>query len=290
MVSHSVDGSQPLVSVIVNYFNPTENTCISAMLDFVLESLSAHTQYPLELIVSDGSGIKSSILAEKCDKRGWKYLSTTEKSGFAQSYNLGMKVATGDYLVWMASDILVCRDWEVRLISELERTKAWMAAPYLSNSDYQGQVRNWVARMVTFVPSAMTFNLNMITRECYDKIGLMDECFSGTFNDIDYLVRIRRAGGQAIIADAGDILHVSRATISVATTVNGDHDKKQFLERYPDLVSSIAQWQYHLVAPVFCRSWVYRKAIRACYAFPNKNIAVRAARVMMRFEPLFHLC
>lgn len=281
----------PLVSIIVNYFNPGGNERVSAMLNFVLESVGANTEHPLELIVADGSGKKFTDIAAKCEERGWKYIYSRQKEGFAETYNKGMQAATGDYRVWMASDIIVSRGWEKRLISELERTGAWMAAPYLTSSDYQGQVYNWVMKMMTFFPSSMTFNLNMITKECYEIIGLMDEQFSGCFNDIDYLIRIRRAGGQAIIVNAGDILHVSRGTISAGTTmVNGGLDQKRFLEKYPELASLVADWQYDYVAPVFCRSWAYRMLIRACHASRNKNISVRAARVMMRLEPLFHRC
>ncbi len=64
--------------------------------------------------------------------------------------------------------------------------------------------------MLTFNASSMTFNLNMITRQCVETVGLMDERFTGNYTDIDYLIRIRRAGGEAIIVDAGQILHVAR--------------------------------------------------------------------------------
>jgi len=278
------------VSVIVNYFNPNQVERIHSMLDFVVESLSANTTLPLELIISDGSGFISHDLSKKCVERGWVYLHSDEKIGFSDAYNRGMKIAKGDYRVWMASDIILGMDWETRLISEMERTHAWMASPYLSSSDYPAQVYHWVAKMVTFQPSSMTFNLNMITAECYDKVGLMDEQFSGCFNDIDYLLRIRQSGGDAIIVDAGQILHVSRGTISESTMVDGNSDLTRFLLKYPALISPRAEWQYNYISSQLCKSRMYRQLIRCCNLLPNNRLVERISRLVMKFEPLFHRC
>lgn len=282
--------SKIIVSIIINYFNPNESLLLSTMLDFVLESISSHTQYKFELIVSDGSGKKSLKLFEKCSGRGWKYLFTEEKVGFAYAYNRGMEAATGDYRVWMASDIIVSKGWESKLISEMIRTSSWMAAPYLTNSDYAGQVYNWVAKMHTFYPSAMTFNLNMITRECYEKVGLMDEQFSGCFNDVDYLIRIREFGGKAIVVDAGHVLHVARATVSESTMVNGSQDMQRFIKKYPYLQSSRLSMQYDSLSSIFYHSNIYRQLLRTCYLIPINSISNRAVRFVMKFEPFFHKC
>lgn len=278
------------ISVVINYYNPHQVSRIYSMLDFVLETLSANTAFPLEIILSDGSGLVSKRLVEKCAEKGWIYLHSLQKIGFAEAYNRGMEVATGDYRVWMASDILVVKGWEKKLIEELERTHAWMAAPYLTSSDYPGQTYNWVVKMVTFHPSAMTFNLNMITRECYEKVGLMDEQFSGCFNDIDYLIRIRGCGGDAIIADAGQVLHVSRATITESTMVDGGVDRERFLKKYADLTSSRPEMQYDYLSPVLCQSGTYRRLMRFCQLIPSKNFANRLSRLIMKFEPMFHRC
>lgn len=285
----------PLVSVIVNYFNPKDNPRISATLNLALESLAAYTEYPLELIIVDGSGRKSPELALKSQERGWIYLECTAKgsTSFARTYNQGMEAATGDYRVWMASDIFVNVNWEKNLIAELERTKAWMAAPLLTSSDYLAQTQNLVMQMSTFKPSAMTFNLNIITKECYEKVGLMDERFSGCFNDLDYLLRIREAGGEAIIVDAGQIIHIGRATRnspSVGSTVNHRQDHQLFLEKYPKLKDSNPYWDFNYVAPILCKSWAYRQLIRACYSLPIKAIKSELVYLAMRLEPLFHRC
>jgi glycosyltransferase involved in cell wall biosynthesis len=281
----------PLVSVIINFFNPDDLPRLNAMVTFSLECMAAYTEYPLQLILVDGSGKRTPTVADRCAQRGWTYLECPHKGAFARIYNQGMEAATGDYRVWMASDIFVTTGWEKRLISEMQRTGAWMAAPYLTNSDYPAQVYNWVAKMRTFRPTAMTFNLNMITRECFERVGGMDDRFTGNFNDIDYLVRIRRAGGEAIVVNAGQILHMARATSSVASTFKWDQDRDRFLEKYPDLKITAARgWgSYDLRSRVFSRSRLFRGLVTASGIVPAAGkLNTRLIRLAMRFEPLLH--
>jgi GT2 family glycosyltransferase len=285
----------PRVSVVINFYNPNDVPRVTAMVLFCLESVAAYTVYPLELILVDGSGKITDAVAETCSKRGWIYLQCPHKGAFARIYNQGMEAATGDYRVWMASDIFVTSGWEQKLIAEMQRTGAMMAAPYLTNSDYPGQVFNWVVKMKTFAPSSLTFNLNMITADCFKEIGGMDDRFTGNFNDLDYLVRIRKAGKEVIIVDCGQIAHMARATSSVASTFNWDQDRDRFVEKYPELALKKFSrddkgWRtYDLRSPLLSRSHIYKALVSAGYALPASSIMCnRLIRTAMRLEPFLH--
>lgn len=275
----------PLVSVIVNYFNPDEHSQLEAMIIFTLECLSNYTSYPLELILADGSGKRSELLVNKCQEREWMYLESSCKETFAQTYNRGMVAATGDYRVWMASDIFVTKGWEKTLIRELERTGAWMAAPYLTSSDYIPQTRNLPIKMYTFCPSSITFNLNIITRECYEKIGLMDEQFSGCYNDIDYLIRIRKAGGEVIIVNAGQIIHFGAATTSVNSNVNYPKDTQLFSLKYSEIISP-RDWYYG--TPSLSKSWIYRQLLLVSSFLLKGRLSNYLFEIIGRIEPYLH--
>lgn len=277
--------SLPLISVIVNYFNPQKHSQLEAMIIFTLECLSNYTSYPLELILADGSGRRSELLVNKCQEREWIYLESSVEETFAQTYNRGMVKATGDYRVWMASDIFVTKGWEKILIQELERTGAWMAAPYLTSSDYIPQTRNLPIRMYTFYPSSITFNLNIITRDCYEKIGLMDEQFSGCYNDIDYLIRIRKAGGEVIIVNAGQILHFGSATTSVNSNVNYDKDTQLFSLKYSEIICP-RDWWYG--TPSLSKSWIYRQLLFASSFLFRGRLSHYLFEFLGRMEPYFH--
>jgi len=274
----------PELSIIINYYNPEENLRIEAMVRFCLECYAAYTSRPHELIVVDGSGRASAFLENLCESRGWHYLVCPDKGMFARIYNQGMNAARGEHRVWSASDIFVCAGWDERLIGELRRTGAWMVAPYLTHSDYVTQIRLWPFRMRTFRASSMTFNLNMVTKECVDRVGLMDDQFTGNYNDIDYLVRIRRAGGDAVVADAGQILHVARGTSSVSSTFRLEEDLRQFLLKYPELRTERRAWPYDLAAAQLNVSWAYRLLLRA-FGQPGRPL-----NWLAKFEPFFHSC
>jgi len=281
----------PLVSVVINFFNPNDVPRLNAMVLFALECLAAYTEYPLELILVDGSGKRTVAVADRCAERGWIYLECPDKGAFARIYNQGMQAAKGEYCVWMASDLFVTAGWEKKLIGEMRRTGAWMAAPYLTNSDYPSQTLNWVVKMRTFTPCYMTFNLNMITRECFEKIGGMDDRFTGNFNDNDYLVRIRKMGKQAIIVNCGQIAHMARATSAVASTFKWDQDKDRFLEKYPELgIPGGTGWRtYDLRSPLLTRSRIFKLLVSLSYAAPPMSkLQDRLIRFAFKIEPLLH--
>lgn len=277
--------SSPVISIVINYFNPQDNPRVRSMVLFGMECLTAFTESPFEIILVDGSGVPSPAVFDRCRERGWSYLTCSDRGAFARIYNQGMQAARGQYGVWMASDIFVCSGWDKKLIAETERTRAWMAAPYLTNSDYMAQTRNYPVKMRTFVPSAMTFNLNLVTRQCLDAVGYMDDRFTGNFNDIDYLLRIRQAGGEAIVVDAGQVLHAARATSSVASTFRYDDDLRRFVEKYPELARPRGVFGFDIAHPLLCRRRLYRGLVRLCHVAP-KRLAFRLYQQLARLEPL----
>ncbi|UOG76003.1 glycosyltransferase [Hymenobacter tibetensis] len=240
------------------------------------------------MIVADGSGKVSEVMAAKCRENQWIYLPSDVQESFAQTYNKGMVVATGDYRVWLANDIFVTRGWDTALIKEIQRTGAWMAAPYLTFSDYSPQTRNITLKMPTFSPSAITLNLNMITRECYEKVGLLDDQFSGCFNDIDYMIRIRKAGGEVIITDAGQILHFGQATLHISTSVNYAQDASRFDAKYPFIPR---QRDWYNGCEYLATSWLYKKLIKLRFFILDRNNAnhvVHLSRLLAKIEPFIH--
>lgn len=224
------------ISVVVNYFNPKGNPRVDAMTLTALHSLRDFTVGQLQLIVSDGSGVRNDALASTCQEYGWEYYPSESTESFAEAYNRGMTHAKHDYRAWMANDVLVCPDWDAKLIAEMKRTGADMASPYLSSSDYPAQIRSLVNYPHTFSPTLITFNLNIITRRCYEKLGGMAEELTGSGNDHDYQVRMHREGMFVIIADAGHVTHIGKATLRAFTNVHQTKDRETFDAKHPDLV------------------------------------------------------
>lgn len=275
-----------LISIIINYFNPSENSRIEATVSLALESIAAFTQNPFEIILADASTNISTNLMNNCSANKWHYLHLPGAS-FAEGYNLSFPKTSGNYLVLMASDIFVCNEWDVKMLAELHRTKACIAAPYLTASDYKPQTSNWVIKMKTFTPSAMTLNLIMMSSEHFLKIGMLDQRL-GHFNDIDFLYRTRVSGGEAIITYCGQINHISGATMSISTSICYEKDKKIFLEKHPYLSSNNSKMDYNYYDKSFIRSRLLRLYLKMCSVIPSARFGNFMSMLGNKFEPLFH--
>ena len=162
-----------------------------------------------------------------------------------------------------------------------------MAAPYLSCADYCSQTRYWVLRRRTFVPSFLTFNLNLMTRECWTTVGPIDEQFTGSYNDLDYLLRIRAAGLEAVIADAGEIAHYGRLTTDTHTQNDHSLCHDRFLAKYPSLRLG---HDVDYASPLFTRSPVLRRLKSATRYLPARARPAGVERLLMRLEPIIHAC
>ena len=273
-----------LISIVINYFNPKEHPRIEATLLLAMESVSSYTHNSHEVIISDASTNESIKIKELCLKKKWIYLHMPGAS-FPEGFNKGASKATGEYLVLMASDIFVCEGWDKVLLSELKRTCAWMAAPYLTASDYRTQTQFWVLKMKTFIPSAMTLNLIMMRTEHFTKLGMLDQRL-GHFNDIDLLFRVRELGGEAIITYCGQVSHISGATISVATNFNYKKDKEIFLEKHPYLKSKNPKIDYNHYDKRFMRSRFLRFYFLVANLIPSTRISSFFILLGGRIEPL----
>jgi hypothetical protein len=273
-------------SVILNYFNPKRQELLRHTVGLTLACLTQTREDSTEVIVADGSGFGCEHVSARCRDAGLRYLPSDAPEPFAQTYNRGAQAATGDVLVLMASDIFVTGTWIRDVRAALDRTGAAMICPYLSYSDYEAQCYKSVIKMTTFAPCAMTINLNAIRREVWERIGPLDTALSGNFNDLDYLVRLRRAGLQALIADCGWITHHGSATLAVSTLVNAGRDAATFGQKYPEFVYP-GLWHtcWH---PIFCRSRIFAAILRGAAKSNVQDKRLRRISQLLRWEPIFN--
>jgi len=219
-------------SVILSHYNPNRVSYLRDLTVFALTTIKHNSTLTNEVFVVDGSGFEDTELLDQTSRLGAQYLASTERLGFADAYNLGLRNAKGSYLTTFANDILPPPGWDARLVQELERTHAGMAIPYLSFADIGPQCRRVDSSSPTFTPWLITLNVNMITRAAYEATGEISTEFSGGFNDFDYLIRMQRAGFKIIQADAGNVLHMGKVTVSNATSYDHQADEKKWAQRY----------------------------------------------------------
>ncbi|MFH1542342.1 MAG: glycosyltransferase family 2 protein [bacterium] len=137
-----------------------------------------------------------------------------ENSGFAKANNLGLKVATGRYQMLLNNDTIVKEGALERMVRFMDQNKeAGACGPLLLNTDgtpqRQGGLfgsRFWKSDQ----PKAVQFVIGaalLVRREVIEQVGLMDENLFFYNDDLDWCLRIRKAGWKIFFLPQAEIVH-----------------------------------------------------------------------------------
>lgn len=138
------------------------------------------------IIVDDGSPQDTTLLRENADT----YIRHKEMGrGCAVSWNDGLKVARGEYLVVISDDVTVRRGWLECMKGGFDRFPRALASMCAVENMPVGQEpeekRIWVP--------ASCF---MLKRETLERVGYFDEQFRPfNYEDVDYWTRVSQLGG-----------------------------------------------------------------------------------------------
>jgi GT2 family glycosyltransferase/glycosyltransferase involved in cell wall biosynthesis len=218
----------PKISIVLITFNNLEYTksCI--------ESIFTYSRYPnFELILVDNHSQDGTIeyLKElKSRKPTVQVILNEENKGFAGGNNLGLKVAEGEYIVFLNNDTVVTRDWLYALMSVIKKNpRLGMIGP-VSNAVWNVQkiqttyqtvdeMHQWAEYYTSQqqddyrTVNMLGFFCLMIKREVTEKVGLLDENYGvGMFEDDDYCRRVKEAGYELAYTKKVFIHHKGRAS------------------------------------------------------------------------------
>ena len=204
--------SRPRIAAVVLNFRTADDTALA------VGSLMSSDRPPDEIIVVDNSADCRDGLAR------WNgsvtYLPTDSNRGFPGGMNVGITYALergAEFVLLVNSDVLVPPDCLGRLETALlTRRDVGVAGPLiLSRSfpdvvqsagvDYNsrtGRMRHRATGVVTRQPhgpsssdvDAVTGCLMLVSREVFERVGLFDERYFFSFEEIDLCLRARAAG------------------------------------------------------------------------------------------------
>jgi len=263
------------LSIVINYFNPKSDPHVLAVTKLCIESIFKYTSMSFELILTDGSGFRNTELDQYAREKTIQYLPSETPEKYATSFNRGLKAGQGKYLVILANDIFLNEGWDQALTNPFKDTGIWMSVPYLSFSDFSPQVRSFTLSARNCTPRLITFNVNVLPRCVYEVIGPMDEYLSGCFNDIDYLIRIRRNGGAVKMIDCGNLTHLGKGTLSTSSLASYENDKSLFLKKYPELKSRSGD-DVNYASQIMCPSRVSRIILKMISYIPSTSFVSKA--------------
>ena len=208
---------EPKVSVVVLCFNNLDFTRAC------LDSLDLYSDYSnLEIIAVDNASIDGTqdfLRQWEAEGANRRFISNAANLGFSAGNNVGLRAATGEYLVVLNNDTYVTPGWVRGLVRHLRRNpQAGLIGPVTNNIGNEARIEIHYSSMEEMIASAGNYTRRhpghafpmgvaaffcvMLTRRAYEAVGPMDEDFGvGFFEDDDYCRRLALRGFEILCAD-----------------------------------------------------------------------------------------
>lgn len=220
----------PKVSIIVlTYNNLTLNKqCLESVLN-----KTAYGNY--ELIIVDNCSTDGTVDylrdLEKQKYNNVQFIYNEENAGFAGGNNLGIKAATGKYILLLNNDTVVSRGWVTGMVKHLENNLNYgMCNPVTNSIGNESKIRvNYSSReeMEEFAYEYISSHMNdeykdvdrlplfatLICKSVVDQVGMLDESYKiGMFEDDDYTQAVKCAGYDIVIVEDSFVHHINNAS------------------------------------------------------------------------------
>jgi hypothetical protein len=269
-----------MFSIVVNHYDGAGGSWHLTSSTMLSASVARLSQLVDEVIVVDGSRTANETLRLFCAGNACTYLHGDRELTFAQAYNLGAAVAKSEWVILCASDVYV----NAATIEAIEKTIQLVGAknigcviPTLSRCDLPYQTSNaGAAGRVSSVP-LMTINLNAFPRQVFADIGGVPERFSGNYNDVEMVIRLREKGLRVYQVECPAVHYGSLALAGGKSNVRFEPDSAGFRALRPSYFSTGFVWDVNVVP--LLDSGFARFLFRMVDGFPTSSL-----RTKMRYK------
>jgi len=228
--SNVISQGMSKVSIVVVTYNNLELTkdCLRSM-----EKFNNYSNCEIIIVdnLSQQDDTRAFLLEYEKTHNNVKVILNDINGGFSYGNNIGIKVATGDYIILLNNDTFVTPSWIEHLIEHFKcDASIGMVGPVTNNIGNEAKIdvnyKNTI-EMINFSEKlyknnkgkqftdirVLAFFCVAIKREVIEKVGLLDESFGiGMFEDDDYCERVKKEGYKLICADDVFIHHHLGAT------------------------------------------------------------------------------
>lgn len=238
------------IGVVVNYFwLPSYPKNIQLITWAALLSLSEISVIK-NVIVVDGSPKPDPFISSITRQLGFDLISLGHNLSYAEGFNTGINLLNNEYVCLMANDVFLTSDFFEKSFEWIIRPDVGCVFPYLSFSDYSGQMYSSVRKTITCEPTLMTLNINLFKQSVLEEIKGIDENYSGSYNDVILMAKIRNKGHRVIQVGQTCVNHLGKITISQGTNYHKDLDFQRFTKEFSHYRAKHGKWQIkHWVEP-----------------------------------------
>jgi GT2 family glycosyltransferase len=218
--------ARPRISAVVLNYRTPDDTALA------VQSLLTSSRCAAEIVIVDNDVTESARDATARFGSDVTYLHTGKNMGFSGGVNVGIRAALdrgADCVLLVNSDVVVSPDCLERLEQALQDApSAGIVGPLvasrtapdriaslgISYNERTGRMRQLgvgdriPAHPLDFRPvDAVSACLVLIKREVFAAVGLFDEDYFFSFEDIDFCRRARQAGFSSIVAERAIAFH-----------------------------------------------------------------------------------
>ena len=276
------DVAQPSVALILLNYNSAHHTidCLRSLENVLYENL--------RILVVDNGSTDDSLAAIRSASAGTEIIETGQNLGFAGGNNVGIKhllASRPEYILLLNNDTLVEPDFLLQLVARMERDPGSGAAggticyhPEVDSIWYAGgdyvfwratgihrfldKPRAIVDNLRTADVSFITGCLMLIRASVLEEIGLLDERFFMYTEDLEFSLRLMRAGHRLVYEPTAVIYHKIRHRGDTPLTVYYGLRSRLILVRYCVFgwKKLIASSYLAVVLSVKLVAWYWKKA------------------------------
>ncbi|HXF44798.1 MAG TPA: glycosyltransferase, partial [Burkholderiaceae bacterium] len=250
--------AEPRVSVVVLTYNNL------ALTQRCLQSLVDASDYPnLELIIVDNASTDGSRgwLHEFAARRpGTRLILNDRNLGFAAGNNVGLREATGEFLVVLNNDTQVTHGWVRTMLKHFRRhPRLGILGPVTNNIGNEAKIDIEYATAEEMAERAAEYTLRrggrlhplrtaaffcvMLRADVYRQVGDLCEDFQiGFFEDDDYCRRVEAAGWDIACAEDVFVHHELSASFG---KLPGEERQRLFERNLRLYESKWGEWQPH---------------------------------------------
>lgn len=219
--------------IILNYKNPILTLkCVETLIQS-----SNKVSLDLEVIVVDNSASETALTLKELIPPEVKLIENLENLGFSKANNQGIVKSKGKYILLLNNDAFVNPETLQKGIEYLENNKEtgiWASKLIGEDGMFQvscaklpsltGLVGEYVLhKNYDWYPDLIYWNkphhvgnvigaFMLIPSKVIEKVGLLDEDYFFTVEDVDYCKKVQKAGFSVVYDPRCDIVHISGAS------------------------------------------------------------------------------